>query len=251
LEPGRRLHALREQLGLTVRDVEAASVRLAVIHKNRAFSIPTSRLSDIENKGVVPSIYRFYSLSIIYRQDLRDLLALYQIEVDRLTDDLCFAPAPKTHLIESFGITRSVNVPFIPDSEFDLTRTQNLRRLVKVWGAVPFAFLTQMAEAEFTYGFIGTEDLTMYPLLLPGAFVQIDESKHKVSEGPWRTERDRPIYFLETRTGYACGWCQVQGDQLILQPHPVSAQPVKVFRFPQEIDVIGQVVGVAMQIGER
>jgi hypothetical protein len=111
--------------------------------------------------------------------------------------------------------------------------------------------LTQLASAEYSYGFIGTEDRTMYPLLLPGTFVQIDESKHEVSDGSWHSERDRPIYFLESRTGYECGWCQVQGGQLILQPHPLSGQQIKAFRYPKDADVVGQVVGIAMQIGAR
>jgi len=251
VEPGQRLRLLREQLGLTVRDVEAASTRLATKHKNSAFSIPRTRVSDIELNGVVPSIYRLYSLSIIYRKDLHDLLALYEIHLDGAAQDLCLAPLVKTHLVECLRNTRKVEVPLSSDSEFDLSCTQNLGRLVKAWGAVPFTFLTQMANAEFSYGYIGAEDLTMYPLLLPGTFVQIDESKHEVSEGSWHSERDRPIYFLESRTGYECGWCQVQGDQLILQPHPLSGQPVKVFRFQQDIDVVGQVVGIAMQIGRR
>jgi hypothetical protein len=70
LDAGHRLRALREELGLTIRDVETSSARIAAKHRNNGFLIPLSRLSEIETKGVLPSIYRLYSLSVIYRRDI-------------------------------------------------------------------------------------------------------------------------------------------------------------------------------------
>jgi len=69
---GQNLRVLREQLGLTMRDVETATLRIADKHGNEEFSIPPSRLSDIETKGLVPSVFRLYSLAIVYRRDFRD-----------------------------------------------------------------------------------------------------------------------------------------------------------------------------------
>ncbi len=65
-------------------------------------------------------------------------------------------------------------------------------------------------------------DYTLYPLLRPGSFVQIDPRMRRIQPSRWRTEFDRPIYFLELRNGYACGWCEVQGNELALLPHPLS-----------------------------
>src|SRR5262249_32311728 len=72
---GQSLRVLREQLGLTMRDVENSSSRIAERHGNDEFAIAPSRLSDFETKGVIPSIYRFYSLAVIYRRDIRELLS--------------------------------------------------------------------------------------------------------------------------------------------------------------------------------
>ena len=77
---GPKLRALREGLGLTMRDVEQASNQIAQRHKSEEFAIPPSRLSDIESKGVVPSVFRFYSLAAIYRLDLAELLSFYGID---------------------------------------------------------------------------------------------------------------------------------------------------------------------------
>jgi transcriptional regulator with XRE-family HTH domain len=250
LHPGKRLRQLREQLGLTVRDVEAASGRLARKRGNSAYSIPLSRISDIENKEVVPNIYRVYALAVIYRRDIREILAWYGIDLDEMAADLAIATLPRTHRIETIDAIGAVRIPVL-DSDFDCAKTQNLGRIIQQWGMVPFAFLSQFANVSFTYAYIGTEDLTMSPLLPPGSFIQIDETRDRVVESAWRSESDRPIYFLETRSGYRCGWCRLQDGQLALQPHPLSPEPVRIYRHPQEVDVVGEVVGIAMQLRRR
>ena len=85
---GQKLRALREQLGFTIREVEAASQRIAAKHQNDDFSVPLSRLSDIETKGVIPSIFRLYSFSIIYRRDMRELISWYGVDVNQTAGDL-------------------------------------------------------------------------------------------------------------------------------------------------------------------
>jgi hypothetical protein len=47
LPAGKSLRTLREKLGLTMRDVENSSARVADKYRNEEFSIPPSRLSDI------------------------------------------------------------------------------------------------------------------------------------------------------------------------------------------------------------
>ena len=251
MHPGKRLRQLREQLGLTVRDVEASSSRLAKKRGNSAYSIPLSRLSDIENKEVVPSIYRVYSLAVIYRRDVSEILAWYGVSLDEMAADLELATVPRTHRIDSIDVKSAVKIPVLEDSAFDQRKNCNLGRIIQQWGVVPLAFLSKFASVSFTYAYIGTEDFTMYPILLPGSFIQVDETKDRVVESAWKSEFERPIYFLETRSGFRCGWCRLREGQLTLQPHPLSPEPVRIYRHPQEIDVIGEVVGVAMQLRGR
>jgi transcriptional regulator with XRE-family HTH domain len=250
LPAGQRLRALREELGLTIRDVEAASTRIAANHNNEDFAISLSRLSDIETKGILPNIYRLYSLSVVYRRDLRELLQWYGVDVNAAAADIGVIEPPKTHTSDVLVSGTAVNVPVRMDPSFDPTRTANLGRLIERWGSVPAAFLAQFASARYSYGYIGSEDFTMYPLLLPGSFLQIDESCNTVVEGTWRSEYERPIYFVETREGHICCWCALRGDQIILQPHPLSSVAPRVVKHPQDAEVLGQVVGVAMRLEE-
>lgn len=245
---GQRLRALREELGLTIREVEAASLRIATKHNNEDFALSLSRLSDIETKGILPSLYRLYSLAVIYRRDIRELFDLYGIDLNGTAADVSTAEPTKTHLSTVLD-PPSVQVPLRMDPGFDLRKTVNFGRMVEQWGLVPLAYLAKFANTDYTYGYIGSEDYTMYPILMPGSFVQIDESVSKVAEAMWRSEYERPIYFVETRAGYTCCWCSVRGDQLTMQPHPLSPVAVRILPYPQEAEVIGQVVGVAMRLG--
>lgn len=43
----------------------------------------------------------------------------------------------------------------------------------------------------------------------------------------------------------------LHGDELTLEPHPLSPVPVRMLRHPHEAEVIGQVIGVAMWLGQR
>ncbi len=143
-----------------------------------------------------------------------------------------------------------VQVPLALDPGFSSQKTMNLGRMIQQWGLVPLSYLSQLLPGNYTYGYIGLEDFTMYPLLMPGSFVQIDESKNELEQRAWHSEYERPIYFVETRDGYVCTWCSMSEDRLVLQPHPLSPTPPRSLRTPQEAEILGQVVGVAMRLGE-
>jgi transcriptional regulator with XRE-family HTH domain len=249
-QAGRRLRQLRENLGLTLRDVEAASTRLASKYGHDEFAVPLSRLSEIETKGIVPSLYRLYALALTYRVDFRELLTWYGIDLNNAATDLSIAEPPKSHRFDITQMVTTVRIPVRMDPAFDLRKTCNLGRMIERWGVVPLAYLAQFENTDYSYGYIGSEDFTMYPILLPSSLVQIDESKNRVAEGNWRSEYERPIYFVETRTGHVCSWCALRQGEIVLQSHPLSPEPVRVLRHPQQAEVIGQVVGVAMRLGE-
>ena len=158
---------------------------------------------------------------------------------------------PASHLSSVSESMTHVSVPVRLDPGFSLGKTTNLGRMIEKWGPVPFSYLAMLtADEHYTYGYIGSEDFTMYPILPPGSFVQVDESLNKAAEGTWRSEFERPIYFVETREGYVCAWCHVRRESIVLQPHPLSPVPVRMLRHPQEAEIIGQVVGVAMRLGD-
>ena len=110
---------------------------------------------------------------------------------------------------------------------------------------MPLTLLNSLDMKNYRYAFIGSEDWTMYPLIQPSSLILIDDTHRKVVNTGWGNEFERPIYFFEHRDGYICAWCSASGNRLIIQPHPASHQPPAIYE-PGELDVVGQVTGVAM-----
>lgn len=244
-EPGQKLKRVRERLNMRFRDVEEASLLIAERHKSDEFAIPISRLSDIENRGVVPAIFRLYTLSAIYRLDFSELIQWYGVDLAQLPGDAASVPVDKTHVIgfptPDHG---SALFPLSLDPGIDTTKTTYVSRLIQRWGTLPLMLLSGLDPKNRRYAFVGTDDWTMYPLLQPGALVQIDESKRRIVNSGWLNEFERPIYFLEHRSGYICSWCATVEETLIVVPHPASEELPRMFA-AEEVDIIGQVSGIA------
>ena len=250
MDAGLKLKRVRECLQLRYRQVEQASNLIAEKHNNLDFAIGLSRLADIENKGVVPSIHRIYSLSAIYRLDIAEVLDWYGVKVEDILQDSSFVSPSKTHLLSGSDRDRGVvTLPLKLDPGVDLTKTTDLSRFIQKWGKVPISLLANLDIEAYRYAVIGSEDYLMFPLLRPGALVQIDEGQRKIQSTGWTHEFERPIYCFELRDGFACCWCNLTADQrnLILQPHQGSPCEPIVLNYPNDLDIIGRVVGVAQQ----
>src|SRR5690242_20658034 len=96
---GHSLRKLRRELGLTMRDVEMQSEHIANKHNSGEYLIAISRLSDFESKGVLPSIYRFYSLAVILRRDIKELFLWYGLDCSKSFSDLDVCSPPKSHIL--------------------------------------------------------------------------------------------------------------------------------------------------------
>jgi hypothetical protein len=241
---GQQLRVLRERLGFTLKDVEVASLSLVQRYQNPKYWIAQSRLSNIESKGFVPNIFCLQALALIYRCSLLELLAWYGIEPGA---DPVGAP-PKTHIARELPPAACEKLVIL-DPLFDPKRTTRLRWMIQGWGLHPVANLSPLKGQEFAFGYVGSEDYTLYPLLLPGSFLEIDTAITQIEPGPWESELERPIYFCETHEEYVCGWCaMLNSTELQLQPHHLSGLATRVYQFPAEIEVVGQVVGIATEL---
>lgn len=250
MRPGDQLRELRNRLGVTTREVEEFSRSIAEDRQNEEFYISNAWLTQLENKNSVPSIYKLYSLSVIYRTKFNDLLVVFGIDLNATSRYQLALPLQNTHLtsFEAPNPEKAVTFPVRFDKSFNLETTSLIARMVEVWGEVPVALIQKLDVRHCQYGYIGMQDYTMYPLLRPGSFVQIDNQPTRMQASEWRTEFDRPIYFVELRDGYACSWCEVRGSQLTLIPHPLSGCTIRQFVYPSEAEIIGQVTGVAMRL---
>lgn len=247
---GQKLRQTRERLNLTLRAVEEASLEIADAEGSSEYVVSTGRLNQIENDGSLPSIYKLYSLAVIYRLGMEEVLELYGIRTGKMEEHRSRTQQARTHrfTVELGDPLRPIRFPVRFDPGFRPEETTFLSRIIQEWGEIPVGLLASLDLKKYLYGFIGLEDRTMAPLLRPGSVVQIDGSRRRVANEGWTSEYDRPIYFLELRYSYECCWCFQRGRELTLLPHPMSNRGPRTIRVPDEGEVLGQVVGVAMRI---
>lgn len=236
------LKRLRDARNVTIREVELASRRIAEAKSDKRFYISNARLAQLENDASSePSIWKLYSLSAIYRVNLTELMRLYNVDAEE---------SGKYYAIATPGTTC-----LLSDVPRAYRKSEVLRNLVKfpdkttlLPAVAPAAddkpgFAKPDPDSRSTCnGYIGLNDFTMYPLIRPGSLVELDTRQNKLQLSAWHSEYDRPIYFVELRDGYSCGWCELQGNQLLIIPHHSSHASVRRFVYPKEAEIVGRVV---------
>jgi len=246
---GERLKHLRLQLGLTTREVAELSRKIAAAEGNEEFAVSHARLIQIENDESTPSIYKLFALSAIYGRSFTGLVSFY-LDLANLAQRSLNLEMGATRPVdlEAYDGNRTVQFPVRFDPGFHPGKTSLLSRMVEVWGEIPSALLKSLSVRKLRYGLIGLEDFTMYPLLRPGSFVQIDDQQKPQVHVSYRSEHERPIWFLELRTGYICSWCELRRDSLVSIPHPLSPCRTQEFAYPNEVEIVGRVTAVAARI---
>ncbi len=251
LPPGAELRAIRRHLGISTRQVEKFSRQIAKAEGSAKFYISNAWLTQIEATGSVPGAQKLFSLSVIYRINFVELLHLFGIDLERIDLHRLEIPLPKTHpaKLQVYNEDRTATFPVRLHEAFKVEKTTLLSRIVRSWGEVPIAVIRHLDVRNSEYGYVGLRDHTMDPLVPPGSFVQIDNQVREVlPPSSWRTELDRPIYFVKIQGGYACSWCELKGNRLTLVPHPLSRSRIRQFAHPGEAEIVGRVTGIAMRI---
>ena len=247
---GRYLKAVRIRLGLGVREVQEASAVIASEQGNPRFYVAASRLAQIENEQSAPGMFKLFSLSAIYGLSIHHILRKYGIDPNkaRAYRDRFLSEVTRPAIAEVYGFEDTVRLPARLDPCFRWETTQLVNEMLARWGEVPAAFLIDHNPHRHVYGYVGSGDRAMFPLIRPGSLLMIDPDRRRVARNCWKDEFERPIYFLELRSGYRCAWCQVEGSRLVVISHPHSGEPVGSFSLEHEAEIVGQVVGVATRL---
>lgn len=247
-EAGRRLRTARERLGLSTREVERLSRALADSKQNQEYYISHAWLSQIERGDLTPGIFKTYTLSTIYQFRFDQVLALFGIRVSDIGREQIHQPLPHTDLVGSPDGPAEILPAAVPGVR--LERTDLVSRMFSGLGRLEADLFPQRPARPSVYGYVGTKDFTLFPLIRPGSFVEIDSSQRRIESARWGSVFERPIYFLELRDEYACSWCEDKDRSLLLIPFPQSRCRVREVRYPAEAGIIGRVTAVTMRISE-
>jgi transcriptional regulator with XRE-family HTH domain len=92
---GERLFKLRQSRNLKFREVQAITRQIAGRHGLADFQVCPSRLKGIED-GEIPSVYKLYSLSVVYNIPIDELLGWYRVPPIAEERDLRLAERVRT-----------------------------------------------------------------------------------------------------------------------------------------------------------
>lgn len=248
MESGKWIRSLREERLIKPSDVERITRDVAEKKSNSDFYVSHSTLADIE-AGSVPSIHKLFSLAFCLGVPIQQLLLPFGINLEE--DSL-----PPRSGIES-GAALQISPPHEPTFRFQLNfdvncsppETNLLRLLPQELDRLPSFLRAKHDPLRYRYAIIGVQDDAMSDLLPPRSVVEIDTAQNTVQVSSWRTLRERPLYLVWHSQGHTCCWCQVDGRELTLLPHPLSRQPVRRFKMPSQASVVGRVTNAWLPFG--
>ena len=240
-DSGELIRKLREERHLKPSDIERLSRSIADSKGNSDFYISHATLADVE-AGSVPSIYKIFSLAVCFKISYGEMLLSFGVDPSEVeTFEEPKAPAVTT--LQPIGLLEpATRFKLRFDTGIDLRQTGILPGQPETWGNLPAALLKRLEPRRFTYAVIGLEDDTMGDIIPPGSLVEVDKEQSTIQMFMWHALRERPIYLVWHEEGYTCSWCQQEGSELMLIPHPASSRPIMKLKIPREATVIGRVI---------
>lgn len=233
---GSRLRSIRQKWGFTLREVEERSLRISGQWGNPCYRISASWLDRIEREDRVLSGAKLIVLAVIYSLPPEELLALYTEGIQYAAQIDQFS-GPNTTLLLTRGPLEEHARLLIPDRIMSEPIPEETMLLP------PEDYL----PSHYRRGIIGRQDKTLEPMVKAGTLVLIDTQRRSIAHRrEWTNEYDRPIYFLYGRSGYLCGWCDLDRstDWLTLVPHYASYAPARRWKYRAEVEVIGRVAAL-------
>ncbi len=189
---GEVLRSLREEWGLTFRDVEKCSKILADQWGNTDYAISHGYLHQVEETGNNVSARKLVSLAEIFSVAPESLFrhCIPHKHISMVPDPLG-VPQSTTLLMEGRLAERATTL--LPDD----------------FGSDPIPEQTTMLESRalhergrYRRAVIGTRDRTLFPLITPGTIIKVDTFRRSIeTRKMWKDEFDRPCYLLYTRKG--------------------------------------------------
>jgi transcriptional regulator with XRE-family HTH domain len=235
--------AIRQQWKLTLREVEERSLRFAQERRNQSYQISASWLNRLEREEHELTVNKLIVLAEIYNLRPEHLLRTLYPENPQ-PGLLRQLSSPNATMLLTEGpledrasyLLQDTLGPDHPPDETMLLATE-----------------IRPSLTPYRRGIIGQRDLTLDPMIPAGSIVHINTRERAISSRKdWTHEFQRPIYFLMTREGYVCGWCELDkaSEWLTLIPHPLSPASSRRWKYRTEIENLGRVIVVAIRLTE-
>lgn len=238
---GSSLRAARNSWGLTLREVDERSHRLAERWGITGSRISASWLDRVERGEGTLSAAKLIVLPAIYNLSPDDMLGLCPMTRSPLVASPDEDLTPNSTVLLDSGPLGDQAESWLPDKLVDDPPPEDTT-LLPLEPAV--------LARHYGRAIIGRRDRRLEPMIRAGSFVLIDTRKRAVaSRKDWNHEFDRPIYFLITRKGYLSGFCELDktAEWLTLVPHALSHEVSQRWRYRKEVEVVGTIAAICMR----
>ena len=230
-------------LGLSYKDVVAASERLATVYNNPDMRIGKSTLGNIISGSIrQPGTAKLDSLRVVLNLPRAEMDAAIGLQPERRFNEQLEMTRARTHEVPIDAVTRQrhVKLPILRD-DADLEVTQILPSR---WVEVEVEYLSSFYPPHLIYVVVGEEDSNAAPIAPPGSRLLVNKLLNEVRPPENGSFYERELFYVLTPRGFTCVYAEtVPGDRIVLIPHPASGNVREEYR-GDELKIIGQVVGV-------
>ena len=230
-------------LGLSYKDIVAASERLAAVNNNPDMRVGKSTLGNIISGSIrQPGTAKLDSLRVILNLSRAEMDAAIGLQPERRFNDQLEMTRTRTHEVPIDAVTRQrrVKLPILRD-DADLDETQ---LLASRFAEVEVEYLGSFYPPHLAYVVVGEEDTNAAPIAPPGSRLLVNKLLNEVRPAENVSFYKRELFYVLTPRGFTCVYAETApGDRIVLIPHPASGNMREAFH-RDEVEIIGQVVGV-------
>lgn len=233
-------------LGLSYKDIVAASERLAKQNNNADMRIGKSTLGNVISGSIrQPGTAKLDSLRIILNLSRADMDVAIGLQPERRFGEQMEMSRARTHEVPIDAVTRHrrIKMPILRvDAKLD--ETQFFEGSVSRWANIEVEYLSPFYPPYLAYVVVGEDDTNASPMAPPGSRLLVNKLLNKVNPADNASFHERELFYVQTPNGLTCVYAElVAGEKIVLIPHPASGNVREEFN-RDEVMIIGQVVGV-------
>ena len=233
-------------LGLSYKDIVAASEKLAKQNTNTDMRVGKSTLGNIISGSIrQPGTAKLDSLRIILNLSRADVDTAIGLQPERRFAEQLGMTRARTHEVPIDAVTRHrrLKLPILRD-DAKLDETQFFEGSLKHWASIEVEYLSSFYPPNFAYVVVGEDDTNAAPIAPPGSRLLVNKLQNKVNPAENSSFHERELFYVLTPNGHTCVYAElVAGEKIVLIPHPASGNVREEFH-RDEVTIIGQVVGV-------
>jgi hypothetical protein len=244
----------RERIGVSFREAQTMTHRVAAYFDDKRYKIALGSLSDGETYDGLPRhISKIFSLCIAYGMDLWQYLRAGGVPVDELNG----AAIPRQFLHDEDATVASVaNVQPMPMA-LGSDQNQATESVIQQLGEVPFFLLLSVGsiirqeQLSLDDAYVwGRREPALHPLLNGALLLLVNRRQRRVPDARARLAlAERPLFLIRTPDRrYQAGMCAVDGGTMLVRPHSKSRMPVRAYP-ARDVVVIGRISAVLRATG--